>query len=216
MATITATPAPAVPIVIDMDTFERIVLRPPPDFSDDDFFDFCQWRKNELFRIERDADGDIIIMAAVGTEGGFEETQVAFQLLNWAERDGCGIVLGSNVGITLPDGSTRSPDACWIPNHIWRATPRRKSKKFAPIAPPFVIEIRSPSDGKKDLHEKMLAYLRNGVELGWFIDPLSRTVRIYKPGEEFIDLNDPERVEGEGPVAGFVLDLKRIYDQLEA
>jgi Uma2 family endonuclease len=215
MATITATAA-TVPIVIDMDTFERIVLRPPPDFSDDDFFDFCQRRENELFRIERDADGDIIIMAPVGWDGTFQESRILVALANWADLDGRGIAVGSNAGLKLPDGSTRSPDACWLPNEMWRAIPRRNRKKFPPMVPPFVIEVRSPSDRKKDLHEKMLTYLRNGVELGWLIDPLSRTVRIYKPGEEFIELNDPERVEGEGPVAGFVLDLKRIYDQLEA
>lgn len=62
----------------------------------------------------------------------------------------------------------------------------------------------------------LFTYLRNGVQLGWLMDPLSRTVRIYKPGEEFMELNDPAPVEGEGPVAGFVLDLKRFYDQLDA
>jgi Uma2 family endonuclease len=215
MATITATRRTAVPIVIDMDTFERMVLRPPANFSDDDFFDYCQRPELELFRIEREANGDIVIMAPVGTEGGFNESEVFGQLYEWAKRDGRGIPWGPNTGIKLPDGSTRSPDAFWLPKEMWRAIPRSKQKKFAPVVPPFVIEIRSPSDRKKDLHEKMLTYLRNGVQLGWLIDPISRTVRIYKQGEEFIELKDPERVEGEGPVAGFVLDLKRIYNQLE-
>lgn len=213
MAT-TATPSlPLIPV--DIETFERVVLRPPPDFSNDDFFDFCQRKEYELLRIERNAEGEIILMAPVGFEGSFNETRVVNQLSEWAERDGRGIALGSNLGITFPDGSTLSPDACWGPNELWRAIPPAKRDKFAVLVPPFVIEIRSPSDRKKDLHEKMLAYLRNGVELGWLIDPLSRTVRIYRQGEEFIELEDPPRVEGEGPVAGFVLDLKQIYGQLD-
>jgi Uma2 family endonuclease len=215
MATLSATTAPAVPSVTHLDTFERIVLRPPADFSDDDFFDFCQRPEHELLRIERDANGDIVIMAPVGGEGTFHESRIFVALSNWADLGGRGIALNSNLGIKLPDGSTRSPDASWIPNELWKALPRRERKKFPPLVPPFVIEIRSPSDRKKNLHEKMLMYQRNGVELGWLIDPLSRTVRIYKPGAEFIELNDPERVEGEGPVAGFVLDLKQIYDQLQ-
>lgn len=210
------TASPARPLIpVDIDTFERVVLRPPPDFSDDDFFDFCQRKEYELLRIERNAEGEIILMAPVGFEGGLNEMEVAAQLHEWAKRDGRGIALGSNLGIKLPDGSTLSPDACWGSNELWRAIPRAKRDKFALLVPPFVIEIRSPSDRKKDLHEKMLVYLRNGVELGWLIDPLSRTVRIYRQGEEFIELEDPPRVEGEGPVAGFVLDLKQIYDQLD-
>jgi Uma2 family endonuclease len=217
MATTTAATT-LVPFLIDLDIFERVVLRPPPDFSDDDFFDFCQRPEHELLRIERNAEGDIIVMAPVGTEGGFTESQVAVELSIWAKRDGRGLAFGSNTGIKLPDGSTFSPDAFWITNETWKAIPRAIRKKFASCVPPFVIEVRSPSDRKKDLHEKMLAYLRNGVELGWLIDPLSRTptVRIYRQSEPFVELENPARLEGEGPVAGFVLDLKEIYDVLDA
>jgi Uma2 family endonuclease len=61
----------------------------------------------------------------------------------------------------------------------------------------------------------MLTYVRNGVELGWLIDPDLKTVSIYRPGEATpTELPNPEQVSGEGPIAGFVLDLKQIYDQL--
>ncbi len=213
MAT-TAAP-PILQIVLDLDTLERVVLRPPEGFSDDDFFDFCRRKQYELFRIERNAEGDIIIMPPVGFDGALAESAVFIELHKWAKRDRRGLAVPPNTGIKFPDGSTFAPDGCWIPNEIRNAIPRGQRKKFAPFVPPFVIEVRSPSDRKKDLHEKMLTYLRNGVELGWLIDPLSRTVRIYKQGEEFVELNDPERVEGEGPVAGFVLDLKHIYGELD-
>lgn len=213
MATATATPT--LPLVLDLDTAERVVVRLERDLTDDEFFDFCQQPQFELFRIERNADGDIIIMPPVGLGGGFNETMVLVELSNWAKRDGRGLALGPNAGITLPDASMFAPDAFWIPNEVWRAIPRKERQQFSRLVPPFVIEVRSRTDRNKDLHEKMLAYLRNGVELGWFIDPLTRTVRVYKRGEDFIELNDPPRVEGEGPVAGFVLDLKQIYDQLD-
>ncbi|HEX3685847.1 MAG TPA: Uma2 family endonuclease [Bryobacteraceae bacterium] len=213
MATATATPA--LTLVLDMDTTERVVLRLERDLTDHEFFDFCQQPQFELFRIERNAEGDIIIMSPVGGEGTYFEYEVGWQLGAWAKNNGRGVVLSVNVGLKLPDGSTRSPDACWIPNELWRSIPRKQRKEFIPLVPPFVIEVRSRTDRKKDLHEKMLAYLRNGVELGWLIDPLTRTVRIYKPGEEFVELDNPPRIEAEGSVAGFVLDLKQIYDQLD-
>lgn len=200
---------------VDLETMERAVLRPGPEFTDDDFFDFCQ-QQHKLLRIERNAEGDIIIMPPVGYEGTFAEGKVYEQLSLWARRDGRGIALPANAGTKFPDGSTLSPDALWITKETWRAIPRHIRKKFAPCVPPFLIEIRSPSDRKKDLHEKMLTYLRNGVELGWLLDPISRTVRIYRQGAPFVELENPSRVEGEGPVAGFVLDLKEIYDMLDA
>ncbi|MBV9157580.1 MAG: Uma2 family endonuclease [Acidobacteriaceae bacterium] len=201
------------PLALDVAALERVIVRPVDEFTDDDFFDFCQ--EHELLRIERNSAGEIIIMAPVGTEGGFAELEVAAELRDWAKKNGRGIVLSSSAGVTLPDKSVFSPDACWIPIERWKAVPPGKRRKFAPLLPAFVIEVRSPSDRRKDLHEKMLSYIRNGVELGWMIDPQSRTVSIYKPGQETpVELNDPQRVKGEGPVTGFVLDLKRIYDQL--
>lgn len=212
MATIAATVA-QLPITLDMATVDRVVFHPEPELSDDEFFDFCQ--QHELLRIERNAEGDIIVMAPVNYEGATAESEVCFQLVAWAKADGRGQALGPNAGIKLPDGSTFAPDAFWITNDQRHAIPRKQRKKFPPLVPPFIIEIRSETDRKKDLHEKMLAYLLNGVELCWLIDPISRKVSIYKPGEAPIELDGPARVEGQGPVAGFVLDLKHIYDQLD-
>lgn len=201
------------PFTLDLAMVGRVVFRPEPDFSDDEFFDFCQ--QHELFRIERNAEGEVIIMAPVGFEGGSIETEVVGELRDWAKADGRGLASGPNAGLKLPDGSTFAPDAFWITSDQWRSIPRAQRKKFAPVVPPFVIEVRSETDRRKDLHEKMLAYLRNGVELGWLIDPISRMVSIYKPGAAPLELIDPPCVEGKGPVAGFVLDLKRIYELLD-
>jgi Uma2 family endonuclease len=56
----------------------------------------------------------------------------------------------------------------------------------------------------------MEAYLANGVQLGWLIDPIERTVTVYRPARPPQVLSNPASVEGEGPVAGFVLSLDRI------
>jgi Uma2 family endonuclease len=205
--------AATLPLALDLATLERVIVRPGPEFTEDDFFEFCQ--EHSLLRIERNSEGDVIIMAPAGLESGFIELEVAAQLREWAKKDGRGIVAGATAGITLPDRSVLSPDACWIPIGRWEAVPRKQRQRFAPVVPAFVIEIRSPSDRRKDLQEKMQVYLRNRVELGWLIDPQARTVSIYSSERETpSELIEPERLFGEGPVAGFVLELKQIYDQL--
>jgi Uma2 family endonuclease len=206
--------AAILPLALDLATLDRVVVRPGPEFTEDDFFEFCQ-EQHSLLRIERNSEGEIIIMAPAGMESGFIELEVAAQLREWAQKDRQGIVLGATAGLTLPDKSVLSPDASWIPMGRLKTLSRKQRQKFPPLVPAFVIEIRSPSDRKKDLQEKMQTYLRNKVELGWLIDPQSRTVSIYSSDRERPnELIDPERVFGEGPVAGFVLQLKQIYDQL--
>ena len=77
--------------------------------------------------------------------------------------------------------------------------------------PEFVIELRSESDNLADLREKMNQWITNGVELAWLIDPSRKAVEIYRPGREVEVVEGGSVVEGEGPVAGFVLELRKVW-----
>ena len=58
----------------------------------------------------------------------------------------------------------------------------------------------------------MREWMDNGAQLGWLIDPEDRNVLIYRPGKNAEMLVAPATLTGEGPVAGFVLDLAGIWD----
>jgi Uma2 family endonuclease len=55
-------------------------------------------------------------------------------------------------------------------------------------------------------------WIENGAELGWLIDPETRTVYIGRPGLPAERRVDCERVEGEDPVEGFVLEMADIWN----
>jgi Uma2 family endonuclease len=57
----------------------------------------------------------------------------------------------------------------------------------------------------------MEEYQASGAELGWLIDPEEQAISIYRPGRAPEVLDHPLRIAGEGPVAGFVLDLADIW-----
>lgn len=79
------------------------------------------------------------------------------------------------------------------------------------MCPEFVIELRSPSDRLATLQEKMQAWIANGAELAWLIDPQRKAVEIYRPGRAPEVQEGYTAVYGEGPVGGFVLELARIW-----
>ena len=57
-------------------------------------------------------------------------------------------------------------------------------------------------------------WLRNGTQLAWLIDPDRQVIEIYRPGvTEPEVLRQPVTVRGEGPVAGFMLETERIWQQ---
>lgn len=57
----------------------------------------------------------------------------------------------------------------------------------------------------------MQEYLDNGVKLGWLIEPLAKTVEIYRLGKQVEILNNPQTLLGEDILPGFVLNLSEIF-----
>ncbi len=170
------------------------------------------WRvalENPDLRLEREPNGDVTLMAPAHGAATLSSTYVLGQLFVWTQQDGTGFALDSNAGCQLPDGSVRSPDASWISSARWTPAPITDD---APIpCPDFVIEVRSGSDRLKPAQEKMQAWIANGAKLAWLVDPLRKAVEIYRPGREPEVLEGGSAVEGEGPVAGFVLELGKVW-----
>jgi Uma2 family endonuclease len=181
-----------------------------PGLSESEFLELC--RKFPDAMVEYTADGTVIVTPPTDPESGERVGEAFIQLGNWARGQGKGRVCGPDSGFRFADGSRRSPDAAWFSKSRWREA-KKSGERFPVFAPEFVIEVRSPDDRIRGLREKMAEYIANGVELAWLIDPLERSVTIYRAGRAPEVLEDPATVEGEGPVAGFVLNLADILQR---
>jgi Uma2 family endonuclease len=199
---------------LDLSTLEwPIRLRPGAPMSDEDFMAFSE--ENNPFRMEREPNGEILVMTPAGTKSDLFNTRIVETLSRWAREDGRGVVFGPSAGFTLPNGAVRSPDASWISNRRWNALSDPEQEGFAPLCPEFVIELVSPSDRKKDVEAKMVdEWITNGAELAWLIEPKERRVTIYRPGQEPEVLENPTSVQGTGCVAGFELVMERVWGRI--
>ncbi len=177
--------------------------------SDEQFFWFCQ--QNKDLRIERNDNLEIIIMSPVTTRSGNQSGEIFRQLANWAILTKTGIHFDSSTGFTLPDNSVFSPDASWVSNEKWNSLPDDEKDRFARVCPEFVIEVRSKSDTTNDLKRKMAQWIKNGAQLAWLVDPKELTTYLFFPDKPMeIITGFDKKIIGEGPVAGFVLDLSLI------
>jgi Uma2 family endonuclease len=181
--------------------------------TDEAFAEMCGEYPDLTFELT--PEGELIIMPPNFTWTGARNGQIMGQLHIWAGQDKRGIAFDSSTGWHLPNGARRSPDAAWIFKHRIRDLNPAAFSRYWPICPNFVIELRSQSDRLRVLREKMGEWLVNGAELGWLIDPETRTVEIYRPGAEAEILTEAASVAGEGPVDGFVLSLGPVWDPLE-
>ena len=151
-------------------------------------------------------------MSPTGGEGGKKEADLIIDLGIWSRQTQLGIAFSSSTGFKLPNGAERSPDAAWVRQERWEALTPQQRRKFPPLAPDFVIELRSATDELRTLQAKMQEYIENGVRLGWLINPQQRQVEIYRLGQPKETQESPNSLSGEDVLPEFVLDLNRIFD----
>ncbi|WP_414550822.1 Uma2 family endonuclease [Anabaena sp. CCY 0017] len=182
-------------------------LSPAIDLTDEQFFQLCQ--NNRDLRLERTAEGELIIMPPTGWKSGNRNSRLTQRLGNWADADGTGLAFDSSTGYKLSNAANRSPDASWVTLARLEAL-NPDPAKFLPIAPDFAVELRSASDSLQTLQQKMQEYIENGVRLGWLIDPQNQRVEVYRTGRDVEVLKSPTSLSGEDVLPGFVLDLAEI------
>jgi Uma2 family endonuclease len=188
----------------------KLHLRPAVELTDDQFFALCQINRD--LRLERTAEGDLIIMPPTGAATGTRNAEITRQFGNWTKSDGRGAAFGSSTGFKLPNGANRSPDEGWVLHTRLATLTAAQKQKFLPLAPDFVIELKSPTDFLNDVLAKMDEYMANGVLLGWLINPETRRVHVYRPDKEIEIFENALEISGDPELPGFVLDLREIWE----
>ena len=192
--------------------YHPIVLHANPalDMDEERFFEFCQ--QNRDIRIERTVEGDLEVMPPTGGETGNRNIELTTQLQIWTRQNDTGTAFDSSTGFRLPNSAVRAPDAAWVRRARLSELTAEQKRKFIPLCPEFVVELRSPSDSLTVIQAKMHEYMENGARLGWLVDPEERKVHVYLPDSEPRVLESPEEVSGDPVLPGFTLGLRGIWE----
>ena len=186
------------PITLDLKTVH---------LTDEQFYQLCV--TNPEIQVELTAKGDLILMPPVGGYSGSREMRLGGELYLWNRETKLGEVFSSSTVFRLPNGGNRSPDAAWVEQSRWEALTPEQRQKFPPIAPDFVIELRSNTDSLSTLQDKMQEYLNSGVRLGWLFNPQDQQVEIYRLEQPTVVHSLPCTLSGEDVLPGFTLSVNR-------
>jgi Uma2 family endonuclease len=180
--------------------------------SDEEFAALCA--EHPDVRLEMTAEGELIVMPPTFSITGLQNSEILGQLRQWSLGHGRGVTADSSTGFVLGNGARRSPDASWISRARLEGLTPDELTGFWHLCPDFVIELRSPSDRLRTIHEKMEEYLANGASLGWLIDPAARSITVFRPNAGPETVLAMDAFTADGPVAGFTLELARVWDPL--
>jgi Uma2 family endonuclease len=186
-------------------------LRPGLNMADnEDFFLFCQ--DNAELQIERTATGELSIEMPTKSLTSKRNALLTTYLGMWNLQNGLGDTYESSGGFILPNSAVRSPDAAWISHERLATLTPEQRDGFLPLAPDFIVELRSETDRLLALQDKMEEWRDNGVRLGLLLDPTTRTVYLYRPNSAPLVLADPEVIDCSPELHGFALNVRSLFD----
>ena len=185
-------------------------VRPPRPVTDDYLVALGAGREGIWIETDR---GELIISAASADNVPAIAGDLTIQIGIARRDDLISQTRGHDGGYWPPGWEARIPDVSWISAERIAQLPPTGGPRptYWPIAPEFVIEVRSRSDSLADQREKMAGWTSHGVLLGLLVDPANRNVHIYRDGEERQILHRPDEVDCGPEMPGLVLDFARIW-----
>lgn len=123
-------------------------------------------------------EGKLILMSPSDSVSGEIGVRFATLLGTWVYNHNLGRVLDASTGFRLPNGDLLSPDVSFVS----RAQLKQNPRTYLSVVPQLVVEIKSSYDRLRELEEKIVLFLSQGVQVGVLIDPDTRTVYIYRSG----------------------------------
>ena len=105
--------------------------------------------------------------------------------------------------IRIPDvsfvGRTRSPSGV-------------STDAFLNGAPDLAVEVLSPSNTAKEMEAKLRDYFAAGCRLVWYVDPASKTVRVFTSPADAVVLNEGDVLDGGDVLPGFAVPLAELFE----
>jgi len=153
-------------------------------------------------------DGELISMSPAGEEHGYFAGLVLVALGNFVTPRRLGRVYAAETGFRLESGSETvlGPDVAFV-----RAERVQRDKSFARLAPDLAVEVRSPSDRRRSIMEKVGRYLAAGTPLVWLLEPAQRAVTVFAAGEPPRVLGVADVLDGGDVLPGFRLPLSDLF-----
>ena len=139
--------------------------------------------------------------------------RIGYFLEKWRESQPAprGEVLGGEAGFRLRPApeTTVGIDVAYISPELAARTPENARLVDGP--PILAVEVLSPSNAQEDILEKVQRYLDCGVALVWVVEPVFRTVTLYRPGAEPQMFTVQQELTGEPHLPGLRIRVADIF-----
>ena len=146
-----------------------------------------------------------------GQEHGEIAALLTAELVVFVRARALGRITTSDAGVWLerdPD-TVREPDVAFF--SVAKVPPDVRVTGYSETVPDLVVEIASPSDSRREVHDKAHMWLNHGVRLVWVVQPETRTVDVYRPDGEVATLGEQDALDGQDVLSGFTCEVSGLF-----
>lgn len=168
-----------------------------------EFHAFCEMPENKNRLLEL-INGEIVEKMA-----SFTPSKVAMRMGRFIGNfaDEFGYVTGADGSYILAEDYEFMPDVGYISKARLSQEPEREVQG----PPDLAVEVKSPSDSKRQLRLKVEDYLRFGTKMVWLVFPDDRRVEVYVPGADVREFGLDDVLDGGDVLPGFKLAVRDIF-----
>ncbi len=171
----------------------------------------------ELLRMPKDGcryeliSGELKTMSPAGWRHGDVGGALQGILAEHIRKHKSGKLFLAETGFLLsrdPD-TVRAPDIAFV--HKDHLPKDLRDDAYWPGPPDLAVEVVSPSETYREVDEKANAWLAAGARLVWIVNPLQRTVSIYRAGASVETLTGADHLTGGDVLSGFRCEVSDIF-----
>ncbi len=148
---------------------------------------------------------------AAGHEHGEVVVNLGAALFNFVKPRRLGRLVASDSGVRLE----RDPDTVREPDIAFTSAEKMpldtRIPGYSEVVPDLVVEIRSPSDSRREVHDKARMWLSHGVRLVWVVHPDTRTVDVHRPDQAATTVAGDDSIDGADVLPGFACALAEVF-----
>ena len=157
--------------------------------------------------------GEVRKMPPAGHEHGFVALNAGAGLKQYVKKERLGRVFAAETGFVLardPD-TVRAPDVGFVRKE--RLSEGLGKKGYWPGPPDLAVEVVSPRDTYVEVEEKALEWLEAGCLMVIVVNPVKRTLTVYRSLTDIVILAEGEVLKGGEVVPGWEMPVSEFFEE---
>lgn len=189
---------------------DRIRLVPPPGYATEEDLLRIATQEDRLYELEN----GVLVEKPMGWYESILAGLILTEINLYLREHDLGKASGADGPFRILPGIVKLPDVSFIGWSRWPKMPLPRGRTPS-LVPHLAVEVLSESNTPREMENKLQRYFEAGVELVWYVDPETRSARVFTSPAEVTAIDENGVLDGGAVLPGFQLSLRQLFEQAD-